>query len=165
MPNWCEGNIRFRGKQENIKSFLMNEIVYCEMVDHETVEEKPMIKDDGYMVLISKPDHSWFYIRNTVRNFLDDDVLEIWLDAEDSNDEIIVCIDNFKAAWSFERCDAWKDFAEKYCMDVKLTGYEKGMLFSQTKTIFRDRTVKDEIKEYKDTADWMWNCPQPNNGG
>ena len=165
MPNWCEGNIRFRGKQENIKRFLMNEIVYCKMVDHETVEEKPTIKDDGYMMLISKPEHSWFYIKNTIRNFLDDNVLEIWFDDDDTDDEIIVCIDNFKAAWSFERCDAWKDIAEKYNIDVKLTGYEKGMLFSQIKTIFRDRTVKDEIKEYKDSEDWMWNCPQPNNGG
>ena len=71
MPNWCEGNIRFRGKQENIKRFLMNEIVYCKMVDHETVEEKPTIKDDGYMMLISKPEQSWFYIKNTIRNLFD----------------------------------------------------------------------------------------------
>lgn len=28
MPNWAEGNIRFRGKPENIMEFLKNEIEY-----------------------------------------------------------------------------------------------------------------------------------------
>lgn len=165
MPNWCEGNIRFRGAMKNIKQFLKNEIVYCKLVNYETVEVKPTIEDKDYMMTITKPEGSWFYIRNTHRNFLDDDVLEIWFDEDDEEKEIIICIDNFKAAWSFERDEAWKEFAMKYNFDVKMTGYEKGMYFLQIKTVFRDGRVKDDIHEYEGEADWMWNCPQPNNGG
>ena len=73
MPNWCEGNIRFRGKVKDIKRFLMNEIVVCSYERNgdmcETVERKPDIDDKGYELLITKPDHAWFYIKTTHRNF------------------------------------------------------------------------------------------------
>ena len=168
MPNWCEGNIRFRGKRKDIKDFLMNEIVVNSIKgkDYGIVESKPTIKDDGYQIVMTKPEHSWFYIRTTHRNFFETKVLEIWLDDEPEEDkETIVCVDNFRAAWSFERCDAWKELAKKYNMDVKMVGFERGMIFSQIKTIYRDGTVKDETKEFHDWNDWMWNATLPNNGG
>lgn len=166
MPNWCEGNIRFRGKKENIKQFLINEIVCCRSENHETVEEKPIINENGELLTITKPEaHSWFYIKGTRRNFLDDDMLEVWLEEEDPDKEMIVCIDNFKAAWSFAYHDAWLELTKKYDIDVKLTGYERGMLFSQIKAIYRDGRIKEDVKEYESSEDWWWNCPQPNNGG
>jgi len=167
MPNWCDGNIRFRGKQENIKRFLMNEIVSCRMVDHETVEEKPVIEDKGYCVIIKKPaDGSWFYIKGTHRNFFESDAIEVWFEDDENPDkEIIVCIDNYRVAWSFERHERWVELAKQYDFDVKQVGYDRGMQFSQIKTISRGGRVKDDVHEYEDFDDWMWNCPQPNNGG
>ena len=165
MPNWCEGNIRFRGKQKDIKRFLMNEIVYCEYENQETVQRKPTIEDKDYELIITKPEHGWFYINGTRRNFFETDVLEIWIEEEDPEKEIIVCVDNYRVAWSFDKCEAWQEIVKKYNFDVKMTGYERGMHFSQIVTILRDGTRKDEIKEYINDADWMWNCPQPNNGG
>lgn len=169
MPNWCEGNIRFRGKQENIRRFLMNKIVSCRIVDHETVEEKPIIEDKDYRLVISKPhDHSWFYIKGTRRNFFETDVLDVWIDRfdeEDENKEVIVCIDNYRVAWSFEHDEVWKKFAKEYDFDVKMTGYESGCLFIQIKTILRNGSVTNDVTEYQSTEDWMWNCPMPNFGG
>ena len=169
MPNWCEGNIRFRGKCKDIKRFLMNEIVVCSYERKgdmcETVERKPEIDDKGYELTITKPDHAWFYIKTTHRNFFETDVLEIWLYDEEEEKETVICVDNFRAAWSFDKCDAWKDFAKEYNMDVRMVGFERGMEFSQIKTIYRDGKVKDEIKEYTDWEDWMWNATLPNNGG
>jgi len=166
MPNWCKGNIRFRGKKKDIKRFLLNEIVCCRMENHETIEERPVIDNKDYCLIITMPEkHSWFYIKDTHRNFFDNDILEIWMEEEDEEKEIIVCVDSFKVAWSFERCDIWKDIAKKYGFDVKMTGYEKGMHFSQIKIILRDGTMKDIIHEYENDDDWMWNCPQPNYGG
>ena len=169
MPNWCEGNIRFRGTYANIKKFLMNEIVACRFDGKtgENVEEKVNIEDTGYSLIISLPsERHWFYIKTTRRNFFDgDDPLEIWMDEEDEkNGKMVVCIDRFKAAWSFEKCDAWIAFAKKYDFDVKMWGYEKGMLFEQVKTILRDGTVKEEVKEYE-PGRWDWDCPMPNYGG
>lgn len=165
MPNWCEGNIRFRGKQKDIKRFLMNEIVYCKYENGETIQEKPTLEDHDWYLLITKPDHSWFYINGTRRNFFETDVLEIYIEEENPDKEITVCVDDYRVAWSFDKCEAWYEIAKKYNFDVKMTGYEKGMHFSQITTILRDGTRKDEIKEYANDDDWMWNCPQPNNGG
>lgn len=165
MPNWCEGNIRFRGKQKDIKRFLMNEIVYCMYGNYEIVEQKPIIEDKDYMILIQKPEHSWFYIKDTRRNFFETDMLEIWIEEDDPEKETIICIDDYRVAWSFEKCEAWNEIVKKYNFDVKMTGYERGTHFSQVKTILRDGTVKDEIHDYENNADWMWNCPDPNKGG
>ena len=106
-----------------------------------------------------------FYFKGTRRYFPEDDVLEIWIEEDEPDEEIIVCIDNIKAAWSFEHCEAWRDYAKEYQIDVKLTGYERGMIFSQIKSIMRNGDIKEEIKEYPTWTDWMWNCPLPNNGG
>ena len=167
MPNWCEGNIRIKGKQKDIKRFLMSEIVCCKYEkDFTTVELMPKVKDDDYSMTFEKPcESSWFYFRNTARNFIESELFEVWCEAENPEEEIIVCIDNFKAAWSFERCKAWKDFTKQYNIDVKMFGYDQGMMFSQIKTILRDGTEKEEVKEYASWQEWMWNCPQPNNGG
>ena len=170
MPNWCEGNVRFRGKQKDIKRFLMNEIIACKYCkdgeEIKTVEYKPTIEDKDYMILITKEDeHSWFWFKDTRRYFPQDDALEIWIEDDSPDKEIVVCVENIRAAWSFEHCEQWVEFAKKYEIDIKLTGYEKGTMFSQIKTILRNGTVKDEIKEYYSWMDWMWNCPQPNNGG
>ena len=170
MPIWIEGNVRFRGKAKDIKRFLMNEIVACKYVregdEGKTVEYKPTIKDRGYELIITKEDeHSWFWFKDTQRYFPKDDVLEIWMQADSPDEEIVVCIDNIRAAWSFERCEPWLEFAKKYEIDVKLTGYERVMMFSQIKTILHDGTVKDETKEYDKWKNWMWDCPMPNNGG
>ena len=166
MPNWCEGNIRFRGKKKDIKRFLMNEIVSCRYdKNHETVEEEPTFKDEDWCLTITKPDDAWFYIKGTHRNFFEQDVLEVWMEADTPDEEIIVCIEKFKAAWSFERCDKWKEHAKEYSLDVKMVGYDRGMMFSQIKVITKDGMIKDIVHEYEDGNDWMWNCPQPNNGG
>ena len=169
MPNWCEGNIRFRGKAENIRRFLMNEIVCCRMVNHETVEEKPIIEDKDFLLIFKLPnEHSWFYIKGTRRNFFETDVIEVWIDRfgeADKDKEVIVCVDNFRVAWSFEHDDAWKEFAKRYDFDVKMTGWESGMLFEQVKTIHRNGSVTDSVTEYRSTEEWMWNCPMPNLGG
>ena len=167
MPNWCKGNIRFRGTQENIKRFLMNEIVCCKYT-HETgtVEEKPTIDDKDFILTIDKPEHSWFYIKGTRRNFFETDHIEVWFDEEDTEKETIICVDNYEVAWSFSENDAWKEIAKKYCLDVRMTGYERGMQFSQVRTYYRDGiSVTDEVKKYASSEDWMWNCPMPNFGG
>lgn len=169
MPNWCEGNIRFRGKMKNIERFLKNEIVSCRMINHEVIEEKPIIEDDGGCLIIAKPhEHSWFYIRNTNRNFFETDVLEIWIDKhgeEDPEAEVIVCIDDYRVAWSFNRDEAWKDFVKQYDFDVKMTGFESGGLFLQVKTILRSGEVENNITSYTTTENWEWNCTMPNYGG
>lgn len=169
MPNWCEGNIRFRGTYENIKRFLMNEIVACKYGTEtgETIEEKPIIEDDDYRLIFTLPtERHWFYFRNTRRHFIDgENPVEIWIDKDSAiGGQLVVCVDRFKAAWSLQHHEAWLDIAKRYDIDVKMWGYERGMNFEQVKIILRDGTVKEEMKEYEWDR-WAWECPMPNFGG
>ena len=162
MANWCEGNVRFRGTKENIKNFLDNEIVYMTGGFDDLKEEKPeQVGNEYEYILILPYARSSFYIRNTKRNFFFTDRLEFcWPDCED-NEEIIVCIDKFNAAWEFSE-SGWLEHAKNYGIDIRLFGCERGMEFSQVMTITRDGTVSNNKVKY---TNYQWECPFPNLGG
>lgn len=188
MPNWCYGNIRFKGTKDDIRNFIKNEILdiiditpsisnsttsHAEWDDYECpipTQMTPIIEEYGDIISIEHHQNARrnFYIRGTYRCFIDSNFLEINLElAETPLEEIIVCIDGFKAAWSFNDINdtRWADIASDYNMDIKMVGFEKGMNFYQIKTIYRDRSVELLTKEYKDCEDWDWNSLFPNYGG
>lgn len=166
MPNWCEGNIRFRGKKKDIKNFLMNEIIICDYVNDDLVEYKPIIEDLGYELYILKNSIRPFYIKNTHRNFIETDCIQIFFEEEDDEKETVVCIDHYRTAWSFtNNKERWKDIVQKYHFDVKMVGFEKGMCFSQTVTLHRNGEVEEQYRKFDGDDDWMWNADFPNYGG
>lgn len=164
MPNWCEGNIRFRGTKENIKKFIENEIVYVVLRGEETQEVKPTKEENKYELILYPPKGEMrdsFYFRNTRRNFIFSGSIEIcWPDAE-PDEEIVVCIDDFNSAWSLKE-EGWVNHAKKYGIDIRMFGFERGMEFSQEMTITRHGNVETKTNKYQD---WNWECPFPNMGG
>ena len=162
MANWCTGNVRFRGTEENIKKFLDNEIVYVTGGFDDLKEEKPKKTENEYLYVLTLPyDRFSFYIKNTRRNFFFKNQIEIyWPDCE-PNEEIVVCIDDFNAAWDFSET-GWLGHAENYGIDIRMFGYERGMEFSQIMTITRDGKVNNNKIKY---ANYQWDCPFPNLGG
>ena len=167
MPNWCEGNIRLRGKREAIMGFLMNEIEcsgYRSFPDG--LETQPAEIDVFYgEVTVKVPDgmkgtaFCSFYIKGTRRNFISDESFEVYLneDAETNT----VCIDGCRAAWGFE-AEPYLEKARKYGVDIRIVGFERGMEFSQEIEIIDGKLTKDAEIKYDD---WMWECPMPNMGG
>lgn len=164
MANWCEGNIRFRGTKENIKKFIENEIVYVILHEEEPQEVKPTKEENEYELILYPPEGEMrdsFYFRNTHRNFIFSGSIEIlWPDAE-PNEEIVVCIDDFNAAWDFSET-GWLGHAENYGIDIRMFGYERGMEFSRVMTITRDGNVDNNKIKY---TNYQWDCPFPNLGG
>lgn len=161
MPNWIEGTMKLRGKREDIKRFLDNELdasSYCG--EKRAVEEQVQCNsDDEYMEYTFKDEP---YIKGTRRAFVTDDYLYM------NEDEGVVCI-RIKQAWSFSAAPddrelaLWKDNAHKYNIDIKLYGVESGMQFCQEVIALRncDRVINNVI-EYED---WYWDYPFPNMGG
>lgn len=167
MPNWCEGNLRIRGTKENIKKFLENEIVVIKKGEDfgSYIEEKPEIVESEDAYVISYPGYQEkrygdFYIRNTKQNFIHwpDEIGILWPEDED---ETIVFIKNFRAAWSFKD-QGWKEHAMKYNVDFRMFGYERDGEFSQIMTVSRAGGINIETKRY---SDWLWDCPFSNLGG
>ncbi len=161
MPNWIEGTMKLRGKREDIKRFLDNELGTSSYYgEKRAIEEQVECNsDDSYFEYTFKDEP---YIKGTRRAFVTDDYLYM------EEDEGTVSI-KIKQAWSFDvtpdskELVLWKDNAHKYNIDIKLYGVECGAQFCQEVIALRncDRVINNVI-EYED---WDWDCPFPNMGG
>ena len=171
MPNWCEGNIKIRGKKKNIKEFVENEIVCFVFSNTEKdengfgkyIEVKPKIDRDKWETTLCYPSDKChdFYIKNTHRNFFFTSMINIYWHGAEDEDEITICIDDFNSAWNLKE-QGWVDHAKKYGIDIRLLGFDQGVQFSQRMTIYRDGRIENEVEQYDD---WLWDCPFPNLGG
>ena len=161
MPNWIEGTMKLRGKREDIKRFLDNELRPSSYFGEEkAIEEQVKCKSDDSFFEHTFKDEP--YIEGTRRAFVTDDYLYT------EEDEGTVCV-KIKQAWSFNavpgdsELDLWKDNAHKYNIDIKLYGIERGMQFCHEVIALKDRNeVIENVIQYED---WDWDCPFPNMGG
>lgn len=183
MPNWAHGNIRFRGKLENIKKLLEEVIVVCRykqkdddkyQVETETLPVKVEFDhdDDPFEVHIfpkeEKNGKEWLYISGTSRNFLSLSrpaeafgyIFDARVDGKDTG-ESIVFIDDFDAAWA-ARAEDYLETSKKYNVDIKIFTWECGMCFSQEIEIIKGKLTKFDSPDYKD---WGWDSPLPMCGG
>lgn len=166
MPNWCEGNIRVRGRYENVVAFLEDalETVHGEFngKEYKTVEKPADVEMNKDNVILRSGNFK-FYIKGTHRNFIDSSAIEVY-DYKD-NEEHVWVFDNFCATWSFSHevsHKAYSDFAKKYNVDIKLFGIEQGMQFVEQVVYYREGNYDEETIEYDD---WDFDCPFPRMGG
>ena len=166
MPNWCVGNLRLRGKLDDVKRFLKNEIM---AVDGDTTI--PAIFDCPYdeEFVITKPEGKrvspWFYIKDTKRNFVDDVSIDGCIYQDDDKEDYIAIIDNFTCAWGMDP-EPYLEKAKCYGISIKMFGWECGMMFEQLIEISNTgELLRNECKSYSTCGEWMWNSGNPNFGG
>lgn len=164
MPNWCKGNLKIRGKKENIIKFLEEG---TSLLDGfwEPKEIKPKIEtNDCDEIEIKNLDETkginYLYIKGTRRNFIDPVENEIYVHDEDKEEQII-CLENFKAAWGIDAA-ALRMISNRYSIDIKIYAFEAGMEFNQDIEIIKGEIIKDEEITFKD---YVWECIEPNIGG
>lgn len=173
MPNWVEGNIRFRGACKNIKALLENEL---QCVGHvpgkitEIISDKPVVSVEYGGLVVARPDGGQnvifpaFYIKGTRRNYLDGvSSIEAYgcYDEDDERQVVTFVFDSFKAAWGIDAAPYLK-IAIQYDVDIHIFGWEKGMEFTQEIEIVNGEILKDVEGKYDD---WEWECPLPYMGG
>ena len=164
MPNWCKGNLKIRGKKENIITFLEEGTSLLEGF-WEIKEIKPKIQiNDCDEIEIENIDEEkgidCLYIKGTRRNFIDPIENEIYIYDTDEEEQII-CLKNFKAAWGID-ADALKVISKRYGIDIKIYAFEAGMKFNQDIEIVKGEIIKDEEIKFKN---YVWECVEPNLGG
>lgn len=164
MPNWCKGNLKIRGKKENIIKFLEEG---TSLLDGfwEPKEIKPKIEiNDCDEIEIKNLDETkginYLYIKGTRRNFINPVENEIYVHDEDEEEQII-CLENFKAAWGIDAA-ALRMISNRYNIDIKIYAFEAGMEFNQDIEIIKGEIIKDEEITFKD---YVWECIEPNIGG
>lgn len=160
MPNWCEGNIKIRGKFDEVKRFLI-EGTACYRMDFEKMKEIPDTEnkeiifdnDNEFCIAYHKDTH----ISNTRRAFICGEV-EIY--RPERNIKIIAALP-FRQAWAID-ADSFVEISKKYNVDIKILGFDRGMQFSQEVVVIQGELIKDKEKKYRS---WGWDCPFPYLGG
>lgn len=151
MPNWCMGTLKIRGKQKDVKRFVLEGL---RPVDFFGNEKEPLNLDKYNNV--SSNDSC--YIEGTCRGFVED--LDLYFDDEETENIICKAIES-KFAWGIE-AEQFVETSKKYGVDFKIYAFERGMEFNQDIEIVAGEIVKDEVIKFND---YTWECICPNIGG
>lgn len=159
MPNWCEGMLKIRGKQEDVFNLLADNLQVWKIVTisndmREELEKEAIVidREDG-TIYVKETAH----IKGTRRNFVEPNEINVWK-RKDGNACIAV---EFRAAWGVES-EPYIELSKAYNVDIKIEAFERGMEFSRYILI-----ENGNLKEDKETGydDYVWECVMPNLGG
>ena len=156
MPNWCEGMLKIRGKQEDVFNLLAENLTVWEFNfgGRESVDENAIeINRQDFEICVKKTAH----INGTCRNFVEPNDINV-LKGKDGNTCIAI---EFKGAWDIES-EPYVKLAKEYNVDIKIEAFERGMEFSRYILIENGELKEDKQIEYDD---YVWDCVMPNLGG
>lgn len=159
MPNWCEGMLKIRGKQEDVFNLLADNLQVWKVV---TIRDDMREELDKEAIEIDREDETIYvektaHIKGTRRNFVEPNGINVWK-RKDGNACIAV---EFRAAWGVES-EPYIELSKAYNVDIKIEAFERGMEFSRYILI-----ENGNLKEDKETGydDYVWECVMPNLGG
>ena len=162
MPNWCEGMLKIRGKQEDVFNLLADNLQVWKTIIikepkldmREEIDKEAIVVDkEGESIWVKKTAH----IKGTHRNFVEPNDINVWK-GKDGNACIAV---EFKAAWAVES-EPYIKLSKAYNVDIKIEAFERGMEFSRYILIENGSLKEDKETEYDD---YVWECVMPNLGG
>lgn len=151
MPNWCEGNLKIRGKKKDVIAFLENEIlkVYQSKLFETPKTENIKMEFIGYCYVYAlEADKSFLYLKDSARCFIEQNEIEIYVYSDTNKSPTYVTL-NIKQAWGIEE-DLFEKLSKKYNLDFNIFASEKGMEFEQYITIIDGEITRNETKEYDD---------------
>lgn len=159
MPNWCEGMLKIRGKQEDVFNLLADNLQVWKVV---TIRNDMREELDKEAIEIDREDETIYvektaHIKGTRRNFVEPNEINVWK-RKDGNACIAV---KFKAAWGVES-EPYIELSKAYNVDIKIEAFERGMEFSRYILIENGNLKEDKETEYDD---YVWECVMPNLGG
>lgn len=158
MPNWCEGILKVRGKKENLKKFLKNNIKNVNLIGEEKTIN--IIEEEYEDFIYFNPKHSSLYLKDTSRGFIEPIYNEVYFYKTDKKNIFIVLLE-YKQAWGIISKEL-QNISNKFNIDIKIHGFEKGMEFEQDIEIINGKIIKDEEVKYKD---YNWESINPTLGG
>lgn len=159
MPNWCEGNLKIRGKRKKIIDFINNTLVKVNW----NWDELPInIVPDKYgeINIETETKEHYLYFKGSRRMFPTGNI-NIWLEDDEEEDQVKYL--SIKQAWGID-VDFLKKLSEENDVDLRIVGYECGMAFSHEIEIVKGNVIRDKVTEYKG-YDWYWEVDDPSLGG
>lgn len=126
MPNWCEGNIKIRGKKKDVIAFLENEILKMYMTNlfEEPKAENIKMEHDGFNYVYElECDKNYLYLKDSARCFVEQNIIEIYI-YSDSNKAPTYLTLNIKQAWGIDE-KLFEKLSKKYNLDFNIYASEK----------------------------------------
>ena len=169
MPNWAEGNIRFRGKRENLIRFFTHELVSIYPRGDGSYGERPVKLEqtcDGWRmrVIRDRDTDGSLYFRGSNRQFVDSEDFESEFEFSEGtniNKDQIIILSGYRAAWNVDK-NYWKVKAEEYKIDIRTFVWEQGLEWSSVNTWYRTGKTEEEVRSY---SEWLWDASMPYYGG
>ena len=154
MPNWVEGIIKFRGKYNDLKRFLEEELIE---VDMDFTQDPPVsiisnnvtIDEYGDVQGISNS-NTWF--KTFRRAYIDTEWSCSIYETEDDGKDKFFCA-NVKSAWDLP-IDEIVKIANLYHIDVKGYMFESGMCFERDFEVDRNGNIVKDLDIKHDDYDW-----------
>ncbi|KGQ61069.1 hypothetical protein [Gallibacterium anatis] len=146
MPNWCVGDLKIRGKVENIAQFLTECIDDCNVQVNGCGDLE--IENIGGQL-----------IKNIGRVYCDNgrnETIEGYGSAE-----CLVVIIPIMVAWCLDPSDI-AEVSKRFNVDFRFYGFEKGMGFNQVLEVIKGKIT---LNKYIEFFDYVWECPLPMLGG
>lgn len=149
MPNMCVGDLRIRGKKENIKRFLMeglkvNDINAAIFGDDE---------DDDFEVYSSKS----FELPQTESDYIKG--LSVCIDGKD--EELKTVAVEMNCSWDID-ANLLLKYCKEYSLDMRIYAFERGQRFNRNIEIINGKIIIDKTIYF---SDYVWECICPNLGG
>lgn len=162
MPNWVEGVVKFRGKYNDIKKFLEEELIE---VDVDFTQDPPQSITSNQVTIDEYGDIQGISVSNTwFKTFKRAYINEMWsysiYEYDGSSDKIFRA--NVKSAWNLSINEVL-EVANLYHIDIKGYMFESGMCFEQDFEVDRDgNIIKDDTIEHNN---YTWDSVNPLIGG
>lgn len=162
MPNWLEGVVKFRGKHNDIKKFLEEELIE---VDMDFTQDPPVSIISNNVTTDEYGDIQGISISNTwFKTFRRAYISEMWsysIYEDDGSKDKIFCA-NVKSAWNLD-IDEVLEVAKLYHIDIKGHMFESGMCFERNFEVDRNGNIlKDEDIKHNN---YTWDSINPLIGG
>ena len=162
MPNWVEGVVKFRGKYNDIKKFLEEELIE---VDIDFIQDPPQSITSNQVTIDEYGDIQGISASNTwFKIFRRAYINEMWsysIYENDGSSDKIFCA-NVKSAWNLS-IDEVLEVANLYHIDIKGYMFESGMYFERDFEVDRNgNIIKDDTIKHNN---YTWDSINPLIGG
>ena len=164
---YSEGNIRIRGKRENIIRFLQHELVAVYKLEGDKDEERPIRLEEncgGWTVILTRdPDtESLLYFKGSRDYWIETNHTEteiLFTSKHDFRKDEIVCLENYEGPFK-PNYEFWRKKAMEYKIDIRIFSWDDKKWSSAT-TWYRNGMGDTTLQTYED---FFWNCPIPGYG-
>ena len=127
MSNYIKGNLEIKGRKEDVKKFLLEEL-----------EDVEIIKDDNHEFII-EPKNNCFFMKNT-KGMIDQDVIKANINSWGNEENIITL---FYRRRNYLDANELQEISSKYNLNLKIKAEEYLACFKQEIEIVKGEIMKN----------------------